>query len=126
MMTNNPFDSPTRLADQAAASADQAIRSTQRVANEALDALSTSVQEAHDRAVPALDRGSEKLAALAQRGLDTVRESSQHLREKALHASDSTVGYVRDEPVKAMLIAAATGAVLMALIGLLTRSRERG
>jgi hypothetical protein len=34
------------------------------------------------------------------------------------------VGYIKDEPVKAMLIAAATGAALMALVGLVSRSRS--
>ena len=123
MITNKPFEASTNLVDQAAESADRAIKSTQRVANEALDSLSGSVHDVRDRASPALSRGTEQLAALAQRSVDAVRESSQHLRDKALRASDTTVGYVKDEPVKAMLIAAATGAALMALIGLLTRSR---
>jgi ElaB/YqjD/DUF883 family membrane-anchored ribosome-binding protein len=35
-----------------------------------------------------------------------------------------TVAYVKDEPVKAMLIAAATGAVLMGLISMMGRSRD--
>jgi ElaB/YqjD/DUF883 family membrane-anchored ribosome-binding protein len=51
-----------------------------------------------------------------------VKESTQQLREKAVQASDTTVSYIRDEPIKAMLIAAATGAALMALVGLLGRS----
>jgi ElaB/YqjD/DUF883 family membrane-anchored ribosome-binding protein len=63
-------------------------------------------------------------AELAQRGVQAVRDSSEQLREKAAHAGDRTVGYIRDEPVKAMMIAAATGAALMALLGLLTRSRK--
>jgi hypothetical protein len=46
------------------------------------------------------------------------------LRDKALRASDNTVGYIKDEPVKAMLIAAATGAALMALVSLITRSHR--
>ena len=53
-----------------------------------------------------------------------MRDASAQLREKATQASDTTVEYVRQEPVKAMLIAAATGAVLMALVGLLARSRR--
>ena len=35
---------------------------------------------------------------------------------------DKTVGYIKEEPVKAMLIAAAAGAALMALVALLGRS----
>ena len=124
MITNKPYEQSNGLVDQAAASADHAIKSTQRVANEALDSLSGSVQDIRSQAAPMLNRTSEQIGALAQRGVDAVRDSSQQLREKALRASDSAVGYVKDEPVKAMLIAAATGAALMALLGLMARSRR--
>ena len=124
MITNKPYEQSNGLVDQAAASADHAIKSTQRVANEALDSLSGSVQDIRNQAAPMLNRTSDQIGALAQRGVDAVRDSSQQLREKALRASDSAVGYVKDEPVKAMLIAAATGAALMALLGLMARSRR--
>lgn len=125
MITNKPFEtSSSTLVDQASDSADRAIKSTQRMANETLDSLSNSVHDVRDRVAPVLNRSSEQLAALAQRGVDVVRDSSQQLKDKALRASDTTVGYIKDEPVKAMLIAAATGAALMALIGLLSRSRS--
>ena len=124
MITNKPYEQSNGLVDQAAASADNAIKSTQRVANEALDSLSGSVQDIRSQAAPMLNRTSDQIGALAQRGVDAVRDSSQQLREKALRASDSAVGYVKDEPVKAMLIAAATGAALMALLGLMARSRR--
>jgi ElaB/YqjD/DUF883 family membrane-anchored ribosome-binding protein len=125
MITNKPFEtSSSTLVDQASDSADRAIKSTQRMANETLDSLSNSVHDVRDRVAPVLNRSSEQLAALAQRGVDAVRDSSQQLKDKALRASDTTVGYIKDEPVKAMLIAAATGAALMALIGLLSRSRS--
>ena len=82
-------------------------------------------REMRDMAVPALNRTGEQIGALAQRGVDAVRGGSQQLRDSAQRASDTTVGYIKDEPVKAVLIAAATGAALMALIGLMTRSRDR-
>lgn len=77
-----------------------------------------------DRAAAATDRATEQALGAAQRGVAAVRERSQHLLERAQHASDCTVGYIKDEPVKAVLIAAATGAALMALVGLLARGRH--
>ena len=59
-----------------------------------------------------------------RRGLDTMRDTSAQVRETALRTSDSTVGYIKDEPVKAILIAAAAGAALMALVSLLARTRS--
>jgi ElaB/YqjD/DUF883 family membrane-anchored ribosome-binding protein len=43
------------------------------------------------------------------------------VRDQAMRASDGTLNYIKDEPVKAMLIAAAAGAALMALLGLLRK-----
>ena len=123
--TNKPLSQTTgNLADQAAQGADSAIKSTQRFANEALDTLSDKVGEVRDQAAPVLNRVAEKAETLARRGLEAVKDSSQVVRDKAQRASDSTVAYIKDEPVKAILIAAATGAALMALISLMTRSRD--
>jgi ElaB/YqjD/DUF883 family membrane-anchored ribosome-binding protein len=114
------------LADQAAESADHAIKATQRVTNEALDGLSHTVQDIRQQAAPLFNRVGEQAGEMAQRSVDAIRDSSEQLREKALRASDSTVGYIKDEPVKAVLIAAATGAALMAMLSLMTRSNGRG
>lgn len=69
----------------------------------------------------------EKVSAMAHRGVDSVRDTSHLLRVKAEHASDSTVNYVKDEPIKSVLIAAAVAATLVALVALvnLARSRDR-
>ena len=124
--TNKPLSQTTGndVADQAAQGADNAIKSTQRFANDTLNSLSDKVQDVRDQAAPVLNRVAEKAETLARRGLDAVKDGSQQIREKAARASDSTVGYIKDEPVKAILIAAATGAALMALISLMTRSKD--
>ena len=126
MITSNLPTQHNGLADQAAQSADNAIRSTQRVTHDALDSLAGTVQDVRNEATPLLNRATEQASALAQRGVNAVRDSSQQLRDRAVRATDSTVMYIKDEPLKAMLIAAATGAALMALVGLLSRSRHRG
>lgn len=105
--------------------AEQAIRSTQNLANHALDDLSSTADDVRDRVAPLLNRASEQASALAQRGVNAVRDGSQQLRKSAQRASDNTVDYIKAEPMKSVLIAAATGAVLMALVGLLSRSRTR-
>lgn len=95
MFTRNPLESSRALSSQVAQSTEQAIQSTQRMAHEALDNLA-----------------------------DTVQDASHQVRSQARQASRSTVRYIRDEPVKAMLIAAASGAALMALINLVGHSRQ--
>jgi ElaB/YqjD/DUF883 family membrane-anchored ribosome-binding protein len=74
---------------------------------------------------PMITRAADQAAAVAQRGVDAVREGSQQVRDRAQQASESTVKYIKEEPIKSVLIAAATGAALMALISLASRSRDR-
>jgi ElaB/YqjD/DUF883 family membrane-anchored ribosome-binding protein len=83
----------------------------------------TNNSVAANQVAPLLDRASEQASALAQRGLHAVQDSAHQLREKAAHSGEVTVRYIQNEPVKAVLIAAATGAALMALLGLMSRSR---
>ena len=83
------------LIDQASDAASDALAATQRSANEALNSLSQAVQTLRDE---------------AQRTTDRV--------------TDRTSGMIRHDPLKAVLIAAATGAALMALAGWLGRSHH--
>jgi ElaB/YqjD/DUF883 family membrane-anchored ribosome-binding protein len=53
-----------------------------------------------------------------------LRDGRQQLFDRANLASDATVSYIKDEPVKSMLIAAAAGAALMGLLGMITRPRN--
>ena len=122
-ITNKPFgQEATNLADKAADNASGAIRSTQNVANAAFDKLSDTVNSARDQATPLINRLSSQAEAAARRGADAVKETSAQLRDKAIQAQDTTVAYIKDEPMKAMLIAAATGAALMALVSMASRS----
>lgn len=59
--------------------------------------------------------------ALARRSATALREGSQQLRDRAQATTERGIGYVRDEPIKAVLMAAAAGAVLMALAGFVGR-----
>jgi ElaB/YqjD/DUF883 family membrane-anchored ribosome-binding protein len=112
------------LSDQAAQAADDAIKSTQRATNEALDSLAETVQDLRHEAAPLLNRASAQASALARHGRDAVSEQSRHLREQARLAADSTTTYIQNAPVQSVLMAAAAGAALMALMSLLSRPRH--
>lgn len=125
MNNSSSYDQTNKLADQAASSAEQAIKSTQTFANSALDGLSGTVEDVRQKAAPLLNSAGEQATALAHRGVDAVRDTTQELRDKAQRASATTVNYIKEDPVKAMLIAAATGAALMAMVSLMSRPRDR-
>ena len=96
------------MIDRAAQRGTAAIQAGADAAHEALDSLSVSARRLQ------ADAGH-----LSQRGLDALRDSSRQVRERAHAAGERTVCYIQDEPVKAVLMAAATGAALMALFSLL-------
>ncbi len=95
MFNNKTSGASNSLIEHATQSADAALHTTQRVANEAMAGLSHSLQAANHQ----------------------VRESMHQ-------ATDKTVGYIRKEPVKAVLIAAATGVALTVLLGIFSRPRR--
>ncbi len=94
-MSNNMTDMSNSFIDQAAHSADDAIHSTQRLANQAVNGVSHSLQTAR-----------------------------RQVMAGANQATDKTITYIRDEPVKSMLIAAAAGAALVAMTRLVGRTRK--
>jgi len=99
-MNPNPLKETTMsnipLTEQAADAANQALQATRTLANNVL----------HD-ASSGMHRGAETL------------------RENALKVSDTTSDYIKHDPIKSVLIAAATGAVLMGLISLISRPHHR-
>jgi ElaB/YqjD/DUF883 family membrane-anchored ribosome-binding protein len=89
--------------DRAIHTAETMVASTQRLANGALDDMSHAIDH----------------------GVDSARHATLQVRDTARRVGQDTTNAIRHDPVKSVLIAAATGAALMALVGLLTRSISR-
>ena len=58
-------------------------------------------------------RGVRYIAAIG------MREGGSRVRHQVLRAQDRTTDYVRAEPMRALLMAAATGAILFAVVRML-------
>lgn len=82
------------------------------------------VHSVRDRVAPAATRFATQAEDLAHRGIDAVRERSGQLRDRATYASERGTQYVKDQPMKSVLIAAAAGALIVALLSLGRSSRE--
>lgn len=113
-----------KLSEQPASLVEQAVKSTQRSASEALDSLSSAVDEVRQKTEPLLERTGEKISLVAHSGVERVLDTSRHLREQALQTSQNSVKFVKEKPVQSILIAAAAGVALMALVSLTKRSRD--
>jgi hypothetical protein len=99
---------------------DAGIKVTRPASSQAFDALAETTEDVGRKAA----RVAKHARGLAQVGIECVRDGSVQLGGQARRATDMTVAYVKEEPVKAMLMAAAAGAALMTLLRLSTRSRD--
>ena len=68
---------------------------------------------------------ADAVGAYIKNGVDHVVQTSNQLSDSAHNATARTANYIREEPIKSVLIAAATGAALVALVGMVRRSPER-
>jgi ElaB/YqjD/DUF883 family membrane-anchored ribosome-binding protein len=88
------------------------------------NAISDSASSMMKTTGQALDGLSREAQHLAQRSSDLLQERSAQLRKQAAQTRDATLGYIQQEPVKAVLYAAAAGAALVILGSLLSRNRD--
>ena len=100
-MTNQVPTSPSssgNVVDRAAQSADKALEATRRAAGSAIDSVAEKVHGIRDLASPVVDR--------------------------MVSPFDSVAQFTQASPLKSLLVAAAVGAGLMALVALLGRSNR--
>ena len=110
--------------DLAAAKAQDAVGSTRKVVDQTLDKAAGKVDDAKDNASKVIDKASGVANAVAGKARDQLETVKAHVRDRVDTVSDQIADYTEAEPGKAMLIAAATGAVLMALLSMLASSRD--
>ncbi len=129
MPTTNILKSPKadsaieHMADEAAASVNGALQATRSATDHALDSLQSGVEGLRQSGPAALSRAAAQVEELTRRGMERAREAGVEVKNQVTRAGDRSVDYIRDEPVKSVLIAAAAGATIAALIGWSLRSR---
>ena len=94
------------------------IRTQDALADGATSMLSATSKAAGQ----VMDGVAQDAAGLMQRSSTALHERSEQLKAQAQQARDMTVGYIQQEPLKAVLMAAAAGAALVLLGSLLSRS----
>ena len=112
------------IAPDAAARSRDSVRAAKSAAYDTLDNVSADFDEMKRDAAPALRDMATQAQDLADRGIHSLREMSEWAKDYVAETAEMAKAYAKDEPIKAMLIAAAAGAALMATAGLMTRSRD--
>lgn len=90
-----------------------------------LSDLADSAGGLRDSASQALSRTTAQAEDLARRGIDKARSAAYDMRDRAMRAGDATVSRIQEEPVKAMLVAAAAGALAAMLVRWMTERSSR-
>jgi ElaB/YqjD/DUF883 family membrane-anchored ribosome-binding protein len=102
-----------------------ALKAAERDAHAAIDSAVDGLASVYGETKPLLARVGKQARGYVNDGYDAARQQAAALRERSAAAVDSTRGYVRDEPVKSLLIAAAVGATVIALVELVRIRRSR-
>lgn len=112
-----------RAGDDMRDSAEQVYESGREFAQDSLGRISDKIQDLRRDLEPAMDQLRYRARRAARRGMDVASDARDRTREAVDHYSDVTGRYVTDQPVRSVLIAAAAGAALAAL---LIAARSRG
>lgn len=115
----------SQLADEASKTANDAIESTRAYAQNAVNAGGEKVRDLRREAEPTVEQIAARVQQAVQRGLDAASTTSARAQRRLEQAADVTGKYIADQPMRSVLIAAAAGAAITALIVLASRRSPR-
>jgi ElaB/YqjD/DUF883 family membrane-anchored ribosome-binding protein len=122
---SNPNMSPelaSDVAERAANRADEALVGAKRVASDTARSVQHGIDQLRENIPSAISRAAAQAEDLTRRGVERARHAADDVRHRASDLGDATVHRIQDEPVKAVLIAAAVGAVATLLVQWLSHS----
>ena len=117
----NTTKTPSQLADDARQTANDAIDTTRTYAQNAVNAAGEKVRDLRRDVEPTVEQLAARVQQAVQRGLDAASTTSARAQRRLEQAADVTGRYIADQPVRSVLIAAAAGAAITALIVLASR-----
>ena len=120
----NPESKLNRATSKAASTAKDGIDAASAGADRALYAASNKLDDVRDNMAPALKQRIDQAKGWVDDKAGLVQDGIRAARDKASDLTDQVVDYTRDEPVKALLIAAGVGAGLLVLLQLMFRSDD--
>ena len=86
--------------------------------------ITDKVDDLRGDVTSALTKAASRAQSMGRQSIDAISEVASQARDVASNASDSIVAYTKKNPVTALAIAAASGALLYAVIKALTPSRD--
>lgn len=120
----NTFTAVEKATDRTATAAEGAIQSARSLANGALDRAEASVRSVHEAAPTKLSRAAAQVDEFAQRGMEKAKAAGVYCKDQANLYSEKAADTVRAQPLKSVMIAAATGAAVATLVTLASSRRS--
>ena len=112
------------LADEYRQAARDTVDSTRAYAQNAVNAAGEKVRDIRRDAEPTMEQIAARVQQAVQRGLDSATKTSARAQRRIEEAAEVTGRYIADQPVRSVLLAAAAGAAITALIVLATRRSD--
>lgn len=112
------------LAERAGQTADEVLLAARRTTGDVADEVESGIDTLRQKVPQAISNAAAQVGDAARRGVERARDAGAAVRDQAVHAGDQTVAYIKDEPVKSVLIAAAAGAFVTMLLTLMTSRRH--
>lgn len=95
--------------------AEEAVESTRAFAQDSLDRATDKVHDLRRNLEPAIDQLASRAEKAVRSSLQAVSHTGERAQQTLNRYADATGRYVAEQPVKSVLIAAATGAAVAAL-----------
>jgi ElaB/YqjD/DUF883 family membrane-anchored ribosome-binding protein len=118
---NNLAKQGQDLADKAADKIQSGIRNVKDTGSQAADRLSDKVESVRSSAGPVLGKAANQTESLLSQTVDSLSAAGKKVRSTVSDVGDSVVTYTKDNPVKAIFISAAAGALIAAVVHALNR-----
>jgi ElaB/YqjD/DUF883 family membrane-anchored ribosome-binding protein len=112
------------LTDKAADKVQSGVRVAQDTARDAGNVLSSKLDDVRSEAGTVVKSGARRIQSMGQQGLDAITDAVGQARDVVSDASDSVIAFTKKNPVTALAIAAASGALLYAAIRASIPSRD--
>ena len=112
------------FADKAADKVQSGIESARQTGHAVSDKVSNVVETARSQTGPTIRKAADQAQTLLGQGMDSAKAAAQQVRDSAAQASESIVSFTKENPVKAILMAAASGALLVTLLNAIYRPRD--
>jgi len=104
------------LHDNVMQSAEEAVETSRDLANDAISRADRRARDLRASIDPAIDHLTTRARELASRSRDMALDARSKAQQRLTEYADVTSKYVSDQPMKSVLIAAAAGAVIAALL----------